>query len=127
PAGAPNQHRFDEIHQHLHGRYIGPAEAAWRLAEFPVHEEWPPVISLQVHLPGEQFVRFDAAAPQHQLRTQLQRAETPLTAWFRYNRDHSDGRHILYQDFPANFVYHSANRVWAPRRRSLAIGRMYHV
>ena len=46
----------DEIKQHLHGRYIGPTEAAWRLFEFSIHEEKPPVIHLAIHLPGEQAV-----------------------------------------------------------------------
>ena len=43
----------DEISKYLHGRYIGPTEAIWRLFEFPVYEEYPPVKHLAVHLPGQ--------------------------------------------------------------------------
>lgn len=33
----------DKVAHHLHGRYIGPTEAIWRLFEFPMHEEFPAV------------------------------------------------------------------------------------
>lgn len=46
----------DEVARHLHGRYIGPTEAIWRLFEFPMHEEFPLVQELTVHLPGNQVV-----------------------------------------------------------------------
>ena len=51
--------RNNEVARNLHSRYIGPTEATWRLFEFPTHEEFPPVQTLAVHLPGEQIVYFD--------------------------------------------------------------------
>jgi hypothetical protein len=33
----------DEIARYVQARYISPCEAIWRLFEFPVHGEWPPV------------------------------------------------------------------------------------
>jgi hypothetical protein len=50
----------DEISQYLHGRYVGPSEALWWLFEYPVHEEYPPVIHLPIHLPSQQPVYFDS-------------------------------------------------------------------
>jgi hypothetical protein len=44
----------DEITRHLQGRYTSPCEAMWQLFEFPVHDEFPPVIPLAVHLPGKE-------------------------------------------------------------------------
>ena len=57
----------NEISQYLQGRYIGPSEAVWRLFEYPVHEEFPPVIQLAVHLPGQQPVYFDPNRPPQEL------------------------------------------------------------
>ena len=46
----------DEVQQYLNGRYISPSEAVWRLFEYHVHEEKPPVIPLSVHLPNQQMI-----------------------------------------------------------------------
>ena len=43
----------NEINKYLYGRYIGPTEAVWRLFEFPIYKEYPPIIQLAVHLPGQ--------------------------------------------------------------------------
>lgn len=43
----------DEIKQYINGRYIGSAEACWRLFEFPVGDISPSVTALVVHLPNE--------------------------------------------------------------------------
>ena len=42
----------DEIKGYLHGRYIGPTEAVWRLFKFSIHGEEPPVMHLALHLPN---------------------------------------------------------------------------
>jgi len=52
-ATAILESEHDEIKRHLHGRYIGPTEAVWRLFEFSTHEELPPVTTLMLHLPGQ--------------------------------------------------------------------------
>ena len=43
----------NEISKYLHGRYIGPTEAIWRLFKFFIYKEYPPVKYLAVHLPGQ--------------------------------------------------------------------------
>jgi len=85
-------HRYDEIHQRLHGRFIAPPEAAWRLFEYATHEEWPSVTALPVHLPGQQDIRFSANATAMELQQQLERSDTHLTVWFRYNIEYPDTR-----------------------------------
>jgi hypothetical protein len=48
-----NQRREDrernEILQYLDARYVGPCEAAWRIAEFEMHGRSPAVTRLQVN------------------------------------------------------------------------------
>ena len=115
----------DEVQQHLNGRYISPSEAVWRLFEYPVHKEWPPVEPLAVHLPNQQLVTFPADSTAEDLRARLNRSATTLTAFFRQNADSATGRDLLYQDFPTRFVYHRPSRTWQLRQRGTAIGRMY--
>jgi hypothetical protein len=52
------QIKEDEIAKYLQARYTGPAEAIWRLFEFSVHQESPPVKNLAIYLQGEQPVYF---------------------------------------------------------------------
>ena len=49
---------IDEILEHIGSRYIGPSEAFWHIAEFPMHEEKPSVYCLPVHLQDQQTIYF---------------------------------------------------------------------
>jgi hypothetical protein len=41
-------------------RYIRASEASWRLFEFPIHHQQPAVMSLQVYLPDQHMIVFNA-------------------------------------------------------------------
>ena len=116
----------DEVAQYLQGRYIGPTKVMWHLFEYPVHEEWPPVIHLGLHLPNEQPVFFGADSTLTELQAKLDASHSTLMAFFDYNRDNTDGRQYLYQEFPVHFVYKKPRCQWHPRQKGTAIGRMYH-
>ena len=88
-----------------------------------MHEEFPPVIHLAIHLPGQQPVYFDPNRP-----PQLDAAHSTLTAFFAYNESYEDGRALLYQDFPLKYCFDKKHRRWHRRRReTTAIGRMYYL
>ena len=48
PDRATLQYNIDEIKTYIDGRYIGAPEAIWRIFHFPIHEQVPPVVRLQV-------------------------------------------------------------------------------
>jgi len=48
----------NKVKRHLHGYYIGPCDAIWRMFEFRKREEFPTVYYLCIYLPGEQPVYF---------------------------------------------------------------------
>jgi hypothetical protein len=48
----------DEVKRYEIGRYISSSEAAWRILCFPIHERYPPVMHLAVHLENGQRVYF---------------------------------------------------------------------
>ena len=47
---------WDEVKDFIDTRYVGPAEAAWRILEFPLHGISHAVEALPVHVQGEQTV-----------------------------------------------------------------------
>ena len=49
---------LDEVTRYEAGRYISSSEAAWRILCFPIHERFPPVMHLAVHLENGQRVYF---------------------------------------------------------------------
>ena len=117
----------DKVARHLQGRYIGPTEAVWRLFEFPMHEEFPPVQKLSVHLEGGQIVYFNPKLTKEAVQERIENARSTLMAFFAYNKQHTDGRQWLYQEFPAHFTYDQGRCTWHRRKNNtMAVGRLYH-
>lgn len=69
----------NEIDMYLLGRYIGPMEAANTLFGFEVHNRYPPVVRLAVHLPDDEIVFFTVNTARE---AAAQRKMTTLTAFF---------------------------------------------
>jgi len=114
----------DEIKRYLHRRYLGPTEAVWRLFEFAMHDEQPPVTHLQLHLPGQQAVYFDGYADPDHIRDLIEGSLTTLITFFSYNAQNEDSRQFLYYEFPEHFVY--IRKIGLKKRqRGTAVGRMY--
>ncbi|KAK4510430.1 uncharacterized protein ATC70_012169 [Mucor velutinosus] len=120
----------NEVAKYLNGRYISPVEAAWRLFEFPMHEESPSVTPLAVHLENEQPVYFDPQWPQEKIDKVLRESRSTLMAYFHYNHaNHGKPgfRPLLYQEFPEHMTWQQNAKKWKPRSSSrMSIGRMYY-
>ena len=115
----------DEIQQYLDARYIGPAEAAWRIFEHPLHQEFPSVVRLVLHLPGQHRVTFNPDDDPDTIRNRAENERTTLTEFFKCCALHETARDLTYQDFPQRFVWNKTRKVWTPRQSGYAIGRMY--
>ncbi|KAI9922282.1 hypothetical protein PsorP6_000562 [Peronosclerospora sorghi] len=51
-----------------------------------------------------------------------------MQAYFAYNAEHEDSRHVHYIDYPKDHVWKIQAKAWAPRQRGAAsVGRMYFV
>jgi len=122
PVKLDSEH--DDIKRYLHGRYIGPTEAIWRLFEFSTHGEEPPVMHLALHLPNEQPIYFSEPEDRALLRQRMDSALTTLIAYFKYNSEKADGRQYLYHEFPVHYVY-TSKAGWKPSIQRMSIGRMY--
>jgi len=112
------------IKRYLHGRYLGPTEAVWRLFEFDMHDEQLPVTHLSLHMPGQQAIYFVGHDDPDHIRDLIEGSMTTLMAFFSYNAQHEDGRQFLYYEFPEHFVW--VRKIgWKKRLRGTAVGRMY--
>ena len=114
----------DEIKRYLHGGYIGPTVAIWRLFAFSTHGEEPPVMHLALHLPNQQSIYFAEGEDPTILRQQMESSLTTLLAYFKYNLAKAHGRQYLYHEFPIHYVY-VRNEGWKPRTQRMSIGHMY--
>jgi hypothetical protein len=81
-------------------RYLYVCEAIWRLLEFDIYYRTPSVERLPVHLPGMNYVQYEAGATLTEVLESSTAKHTMLTAWFDANFEHNDGRHLSYCDFP---------------------------
>ena len=105
---------IDEIKQYISAQYVGAAEAAWHLFEFPMHEEIPSVRCLPLHLPDQHMVSFDFMTSADQAMQSIEHQHSPLMAFFAYNAAHPEVQLYLYQDFPSAFIWHPKFREWRP-------------
>lgn len=72
---------------------------------FLIHEEFPPVKQLAIHLPGEQPVYFEEDGLVEQLQKRMDDARSPLMAFFEYNNINEESCSYFYQEFPKHYIY----------------------
>lgn len=115
----------NEIDKFTDGRYVGTCEAFWRLYHFSLHEEFPHVVRLALHLEDQQGVVFGEDANLAEIAANA--PKTTLTQWMAHNRSYpTESPDVTYSDFPAKHTWDVAKKRWAKRKTSAtAIGRMY--
>ena len=97
---------IDEIREYLDSRYVSAREASWRIFGFTLHQYYPAVQRLQLHLQNQQYVTFN---PESQNSEQLSQRQdirkTTLTAFFEAcNRYPNLTQDLLYPDIPTKFT-----------------------
>ena len=126
----------DEVKQFQMGRYISSNEAMWRILAFDIHQRYPTVTNLSVHLENGQGVFFTEENA-HQVLEQP--PDTTLTAFLKLCQQDPFARTLLYGDITSHYTW--ANKTWSQRktgamvkeweeddiRRSEAIGLVYTV
>lgn len=96
------ENEWDEVSKYESGRYISTSEAAWRIFCFPIHERFPPVVQLAVHLENGQRVFFTS----DNLLDKIQHPpKTTLTAFFELCKTDSFARGLLYCEVPTYYVW----------------------
>ncbi|KIH47189.1 hypothetical protein ANCDUO_22754 [Ancylostoma duodenale] len=126
---------LDEIMQYLMGRYISTNEGVWHVLGFPIHERYPTVVHLSVHLENGQRVYFTADNAQDRA---ARPPNTTLTAFFLLCQQDPFARTLLYSEVPEYYTWNASRKVFCKRkqgapvpgsdmRASDALGRVYTV
>jgi hypothetical protein len=118
---------IDEIKRYYDCRYVSSSEAAWRVYKFDIHEHWPAVTRLGLHLEGQQPVTFKEHQHLENVLAYHESIETMFQAWFVANQNYSEGRNLTYAEFPSKFTFHTKGKVWEPRKSGYSIGRLSYI
>lgn len=129
------QNNNDEVEKYLNGRYISSSEALWRIFQFPIHERFPAVIHLAVHLENGQRVYF---YNNENLQDRLNNpSSTTLTAFFDLCKRDDFAKTLLYHEVPQYYVWERNS--FSRRRRGqdiegypgvkkdTSLGRVYNI
>ena len=121
----------DEISHFEDMRTVGATEAFWRLYEFDLHNRYPTVVSLDIHLENEQLMFFEGDT---NLQEEVESGPkfTNLTSFFLYNEQNEVGvnNDLTYMNFPSRFAWKQKERQWSLRKnqnpgiKSESIGRL---
>ena len=116
----------NEIKQYRKARCIIAIEAVYRLFRFPMYSMSPPILQMQVHLPGMHMVPFNH---DDNLEDVLERAKSQrsmLTEFFRMNVEDPEARKYLYREFPEHYTWNKSKKLWKPRKICFQIGRLVY-
>lgn len=126
----------DEISQYQIGRYVSTNEAIWRIFSFAIHERYPTVVHLAVHLENGQRVYFTTENAE-------QRADRPpsttLTSFFETCRIDEFAKTLMYAEMPKYYTWNQSTKKFQRRKQGKrvpgqaeiystdALGRIYTV
>lgn len=105
--GIARANNLDEIKQYQMGRYISSNEAVWRIFAFPIHERYPTVVHLAVHLENGQRVYFTT---ENVAERAAQPPETTLTAFFSLCRRDNFAKTLLYYEVPGYYTWNTSRK-----------------
>lgn len=126
----------DEITQFQMGRYISSNEAVWRILGFSIHDRYPTVFHLSVHLENGQRIYF---TEENAAERAVNPPKTTLTAFFHLCRTDEFAKTLLYHEIPKYFVWNASKREFQRRKQgafdpdhpgihtSDALGRVYTI
>ncbi|KAL4103830.1 hypothetical protein QTP88_019165 [Uroleucon formosanum] len=95
----------DEITSYQSGRYVSSSEAVWRILSFPIHERYPSVFHLSVHLENDQRVYFTTNNVTENISKP---PTTTLTAFFEVCKTDSFAKTLLYHEVPKYYTYNNS-------------------
>jgi len=109
--------QVDEISEYQNARYISSNEAAWRILDFPIHERFPAVQQLAMHLENGQRVYFTEDTARDQALGDP--PKTTLTEFFALCQVDNFARTLLYVDVPEYHTWN--NKSWQRRKQGATV------
>lgn len=97
-----NVNMRNEVQVYQTGRYVSSNEAVWRLLSFPLHERYPSVTHLAVHLENGERVYFNEVNFQQRISSP---PKTTLTAFFELCRSDCFAKTLFYVEVPRYYTW----------------------
>ena len=119
-----NSEGVDEIAEYIKSRYLSWCEAVWRLLGFEIHEKFPAVERLHVHLPGMNIVAVSEEDVLEDVVSDPDSTKSTLTEWFLANQIFPAARKYTYCEFPNYYTWNNKRKTWEGHRRGTKIGRL---
>jgi len=102
------------------GRYVSSNEAIWRIFSFAIHERYPTVVHLAVHLENGQRVYFNEW-------NAVDRASRPpsttLTSFFTVCQTDDFARTLRYANMPRYYVWNASSKSFQRRKQGTPVER----
>lgn len=94
-----------------------------------MHNEYPSVIRLAVHLEDEQSICYDPDKNDETVRNLMEEnKKTTLTEWFEFNSENSNYHHLTYEEFAKEFRWNNQTKKWTKFQRNVKkVARMYTI
>lgn len=108
-------------------RWVSPPEAAYRIFKFDLFDMYPPVFTLQVHLPNLHGVSFNSCATTTDILNNENTGKIMLTAYFQANAEGTSTLDYLYSELPEFHVWDGKQKIWRIRDQRGSVGRMAFV
>jgi hypothetical protein len=114
---------LNEIQSYLSGRLLSCAEATFRILGLKLHQEWPAVERLDLHLPAHNMVVFNPM--DDDMEHHLPSSTSKLLQWFVLNQRDESARPWRYVDIPEHFIWNAADRLWQRRvKKFMKVARL---
>ena len=138
-VGLRDVEKYDEVDNFQKARYISSNEAIWRILSFPIHDRYPTVVHMDVHLENGQRVYFNPNNPQRVLNQVQSPKNTKLMAFFELCSSDNFASTLLYPDVPRYYTWKETAHIWQRRtqgrhvegwpgiREDKALGRVYTI
>ena len=99
----------DEIQEYQDARWVGSAEACWRIFAFKLYDHSPPIKRLSIHLPNQHIVLFDDDMDLSKVVDSAGDCVTTLTAFFHVNQKRQEqargqAEDLFYTDLPERYI-----------------------
>lgn len=114
----------NEVAQFQTGRYISSNEAVWRIFGFEIHQRYPTVVNLAVHLENGQRVYFTESTAQQAAQAP---PETTLTGFFKLCATDMFAQSLLYAEVPTYYAWSSTERKWKRRKQGKPVETPHHI
>lgn len=122
--GIAPENANDEVGNYQMGRYVSSNEALWRIFSFKIHERYPTVVHLAVHLENGQRVYFTI---ENAARRAVSPPSTTLTSFFEICSIDDFARTLFYSEVPKYYTWNQSSKKFQPRKQGNPVPDWPHV